>query len=526
MSDESLAGQIRVTRNRVDGLQRRFARLGSLALRSAALGVVVAFLLVAVARVQTVGVCCADDAFFAHVAKNLAFGHGYASSIQPEDLRYRLKPFDPQGGAGPTLILPAAVLIRVLGNRFWVPGLTVIGIQLVLLIGLWAVLRRGLEANALAAAALTFFALAYVLTIFSSEMWFALLGEAPAALLVALGVCCWARDPGDRRCLVAGSLLLALAALCKLLSMIYVGVFLVAVFARCLEGTRSWRRATRELAIAAAVVAVPLVAFEGWKLLVLGTEEWMARIAETADFVAKHGVQTATSGGAPEAGLLLRFTRKSQKLYDHFGCSVLELVLIGATACYLAWRSGRRWLRDASFVLFVGIVFHGFWWLWVSVGRERYFVIAIVLFAVVAAFGVAAADGWRRLGFVSLLVMLAAANAGRLGSPLLDARLARQSDRLQRQAATVGFLASSGGDRPLVAPNWQAVIDLEYLLPGTRNFEPLVHFAETSPDRDFLLALNERFAHEKHPELAHVIERCERVLDLAPYRVFACRAAR
>lgn len=62
------------------------------------------------------GLCCGDDAYLANVGKNLAQGLGYSSSVQPWTASFALSVFDPFMGTGPTVILPASVMLRLAGN--------------------------------------------------------------------------------------------------------------------------------------------------------------------------------------------------------------------------------------------------------------------------------------------------------------------------------------------------------------------------------------------------------------------------
>jgi hypothetical protein len=499
---------------------RRLPQVGSIALRLAALVAACAFALAAIAQVRAVGICCGDDAYFAHVAKNLALGYGYASSVQLEDDAYRLKPFDPQVGSGPTLILPAAAAIEALGNRYWVPGVTHLLMEAALFGALFAMLRRRVDGNALAAAALALFGVAYATTVFSAELWSALLGEVPAALLVAVAVICWAIDPEDRRRLALASLLISLAALAKLLALLHVAVFLTAVSLAGLRRRGSWREAGRDAALAgAAALALP-VAFEVWKLLALGVDGYFSHVQETIAFVRRHG--------EPDAGVgaLLRITRKSHRLHDHYGFTIFELIAIGGGARVLAERSGRHWLRRASSVLLAGIVLQSTWWLLFSVPRERYMAIAVALFAVLTALGMLAAQGWRmRLGWAVLLAVFLLPNVGRLSFPLREASLFERSERLDHLLAAVGFLASRRGELALATPASPSVMDLEYLLPGVGNFERLSTLEPEAARRGYWLTVNALFVDEKHPSFTHALDRCgPPVLDLPPYRVFPCVA--
>src|SRR5947207_3835225 len=60
-----------------------------------------------------------DDAYFASVAKNVSAGLGYGTFYP----RFAL--LDPGISSGPLVVLPAAVLMWIFGNRYWVPNLAI-----------------------------------------------------------------------------------------------------------------------------------------------------------------------------------------------------------------------------------------------------------------------------------------------------------------------------------------------------------------------------------------------------------------
>jgi len=91
------------------------------------------FAVIVYGHVFSNGLCCADDSTFATVAKNLAFGKGYVEST-PLDGSIGVKPFDPAVGTGPTVIIPAAALVYVLGNVPWAPGFATATISFSLLL--------------------------------------------------------------------------------------------------------------------------------------------------------------------------------------------------------------------------------------------------------------------------------------------------------------------------------------------------------------------------------------------------------
>lgn len=75
-----------------------------------------------------------DDAMFLSVPKNWLNGYGWATSYSEKI------PFNPDFTAGPTVLLPAALLIWIFGNTWWIAGLTGALLNLGLLgIALWRI---------------------------------------------------------------------------------------------------------------------------------------------------------------------------------------------------------------------------------------------------------------------------------------------------------------------------------------------------------------------------------------------------
>src|ERR1700735_177845 len=78
-----------------------------------------------------------DDATFATVAKNLVLGKGYAMVFFDT-----FAPFNHGITAGPVIILPAALIIALWGNAYWVPAITAILIIDALLIACYFQLKH------------------------------------------------------------------------------------------------------------------------------------------------------------------------------------------------------------------------------------------------------------------------------------------------------------------------------------------------------------------------------------------------
>src|SRR5690606_20979433 len=120
---------------------------------------------------------------------------------------------------------------------------------------------------------------------------YVLLGEVPAALLAILGAAVLARDGAALRHAWASGVALGLAVLAKLIALFYVAGPLVWLLASLRRDAA--RGAKRALAFVAGFLA-PQVAFEGWKIAVLGVPGWIDHLNGMRAFVLKYG----TSGDA------------------------------------------------------------------------------------------------------------------------------------------------------------------------------------------------------------------------------------
>jgi hypothetical protein len=72
------------------------------------------------------GLCCADDAWFAIIAKSLASGLGYATTFGASGEIAHPILFNPSTGTGPTLIVPCAIAFKIFGKNDVLHGLTAI----------------------------------------------------------------------------------------------------------------------------------------------------------------------------------------------------------------------------------------------------------------------------------------------------------------------------------------------------------------------------------------------------------------
>jgi hypothetical protein len=85
-----------------------------------------------------------DDAFFSVHSKNIAAGYGFTSlygTTEPDGIYKAIYPFPFNVGTGMGLLFPAAAFLGVFGNKWWVPGLSVIVLSTIVLAAGFLLLR-------------------------------------------------------------------------------------------------------------------------------------------------------------------------------------------------------------------------------------------------------------------------------------------------------------------------------------------------------------------------------------------------
>ena len=89
------------------------ARLAALGSAVFVLSVVSWMVVVALTSARRLGLCCADDGYFAIIAKTLVNDLVYALPLSSSERSW----FDPQVGSGPAFIMPGAAMIAMFGPQ-------------------------------------------------------------------------------------------------------------------------------------------------------------------------------------------------------------------------------------------------------------------------------------------------------------------------------------------------------------------------------------------------------------------------
>jgi len=449
-----------------------------------ALAILAAFFL---AKAFVQGIHVADDAYFASIAKNIAFGLGYGTTVGGRGFT----PFDPLIGTGPVVILPAALAISTFGNQHWVPGVTAICIWVFLMVLIFVTLRRAdvvLSGERWRDAALVFLSGILLLFPLHSEIWAAFLGEAPAALLLLLAFALVAARNLTLYRVGLASLCCSLAALTKLLAVPGYAVVVSLVLTRLVFIER---RPLREVALwilfSASVFAAPLVVFESFKLFGLGDlNAYLQLVRHKMAFIFSRGLEDD-----PGSNLLSEVLQRDATLRARFGVSVLVVFVTAAVSVWIAIRSRQAVLIWLAAQLGAIVLLLGAYFVFFSNGWPRYFAICLILWAALLAVGCAALNPPKRfICGLAVVALLLVANHRKMPQLLtgFENGLFSRSDELQSALAVTALVDSIAAQNPrrtqLATPWWAATADIEYYSAGADVFR---HHSLVESDQPFLL---------------------------------------
>jgi hypothetical protein len=428
-----------------------------------------------------------------------------------------LEPFDAHATTGPTLILPVSAAIRVFGNQAWVPGAVHVVLWTMLLVAAWRALGPMAPRDRAALVGSLFLAVVYAVSPYHLEHWYAMLGEVPAALTLLLGLAVWAVEPGSRRrCFLAG-VLWSMAILAKMLAFLYVVTFVFAALALGLRGGPP--RLLRSVAPIIAGLLFPLLAFEAWKIISIGPEQYLSHLWTLVGLVSTYG----TSGTAFS---LAKVAARLDLFDGRFGASLLGLLALAVLGAATAWKSGSPAFRRLHLILLSGVAVHAAYWVVLSYGWPRYLYIGVVLSCALAALPFLALERTALACLYTAALLLAlVGTAGRLQYPLaqLGEHWFSQSTTRRHQASVSRFLGARLDRRPFVGQWWAPVADLEYLSKEVLAFKGYRALSAQDLSRGVLIVTNTRFDNASDTAFSSLIAGCGApVMEAVPYAVYEC----
>ena len=449
-----------------------------------------------------------DDAFFANVAKNLVVGNGYSSS------KYQILSFDPDITTGPVLVLPAAALMLVFGNQYWVPNLAYVLCVWTLLALVLSVLRRRLSNRPFAAATLV---MTVGLLVFSTQE-FGLLGEIPAALLVVLGGLAISDSRPSATSPVLAGLALGCAITTKTVAALAIPVFIACLFIHDKPGGAPLHRLRWFL----FGVVCPLLLLETWKLIAQGSIATWAQL-KGAEFElmfgggSLSGATTVRSVLAEPRILAETIVQNSATLANDWGGWLALLAACSATLA-AGWMrgsaeaSGSASVRITGFLLLGAAVTHAAWWLAFSpTAWARHLLPGVMYWLAALAVLIAVQSGRSLLLAATSSLLLLVALTPQLQRVSLktgvtpDARLSAliaTSDRVRQM--------QNDPDVVLLGCGWWHNPDVDYLLPSAANFKDCSTLApQDVVDKKLVLVHSEFFNWERSLRLQRFQESCD-----------------
>jgi len=436
--------------------------------------------------------CCADDSYFAMVARELASTGRFGVPISNTEF----SDFDVENGGGPALILPLAALFRIFGVNAWLPGLTTI----LLLTGPLAVsfllLSRKFGAARTAIFAVFSLALLIVVMHYSTASFYAFLGEGPAAAWILLGATTLVTTNHTG---LAGACF-ALAFLTKQIALFsIVGIIAVWIIVEWREQSSPMLSRLIVLAFAAAT---PVVGFELWKIITFGLEGYLnyleRMLAATSHFaVAKHDD---------------RLSQTVSILRDRYFIDLVIAALAAISAsCALRWsRLGVMLWAGAAVHLVYVVVLSTLW--------QRYFFIGVAL----AAFAIPApllAAPRAFVGFASpFLVLFVAVRT----VPTLQSEFAFGPTVDLRERNIVLRLLDELSNYTIHSAAWMTSFDILLFLPRDRPWS-LNPDPASLDGKTVVVIFNKRFYPPDHDYLRRV-RNCEQRFNGEVFLVAICRS--
>jgi hypothetical protein len=496
----------------------------------------VAFFAVVLSHALTNGLCCGDDGAIALVAKNLAGGEGYSLPLNfiGESGKF---PFHQGISTGPTLILPAAALIAVVGNQIWAPSLASALVSAALLILLWRAARR--DAGAWRGAAFAAFAIVLLYTLTGGEFfvhWYALLGEMPTVLLLALAAILVGRANGQ----ASAARIAFLAGLAGGLSIH--GKLLGLIGALAIGGNFAWylvagpdrRKALVDGLAYTAGLLLPLVLFELFRWHALGSQGYAQWLVDMHRFITNQVPGAAAA--APEVSAWTKIAERLGSLRDGTGLVLGFFAIPVVVAVALRWRDpAQRAVATAAVLCAVAGLTYVAWWLLYSNGWPRYALIGHAMIVLSAAWAAAAMRHQRgavAVGLVALMLVVPWHGLGRMADPVRYAVKNRflENERVTALRALGNYVDRPGSSQSIVVGYWWAtLVAVEYVSHGGRRTVGYnrLYTARKDLPGTFLLrdpTWDARAKADADKSFLEFQSHCQdRALAIAPYTLTACR---
>ncbi|MFD3299093.1 hypothetical protein [Aquipseudomonas alcaligenes] len=419
-----------------------------------------------------------DDAYNASVARNFSMGMGWVT-----DYHVRV-PFNSTVTSGPTLLLPAAALMKVFGPQLWIPGLINACLMLSLLLIGGVTLRRLIDSD------LQFLAIVVLcvvfLAIYDTRVWSEFVGDGviPLAIAVAAALIVGSLQSIERyRCAAAAGALLALAALSKLYALIAIMGLIFSCLALYIRGISVQEiqvpaaiKSYGVAMVAAAAFIVPWKIYASLSLGAFSAAEILAREEFSASFFQRYGSGIDGLIGADNIFVHMwsnaerNFSRLVPSLQINewwgswFAFALLSLPFV--VGLILLLHHSRRGISQLLLLLSGAAAAHWFWFIFISTGAPRYSRVAMVLSCILVALllSLKYQKVLLPLALATLVLLLPAAQKSQLVDLLFLNAPAAQS--LKQQENFITAVSSLQGDTPVAGCDWAVSRVLDYAAPA------------------------------------------------------------
>jgi hypothetical protein len=464
------------------------------------------FLCVQITKALARTPCCADDAYFSLVAKNLALKGSYSVPRSSETVSL----FDPEITSGPGLIVPGAAMIVLVGAQPWTTSLTTILLFAATLTLMTMLLATRFQvANVFLYTALCLLALVAITP--RQDAYFAFLGEAPAFGYLIVGCALLATSRGRTSWVLGSALCISLALLTKHYALFCALGAAGAWFLRELYLNRS--RTIGLMGVFLAGVAGPLAIFELVKVIVLGLPGFIAH------WYGYFSLATYLHFGPNDRlGVFLAIINKPYVVTVSAALfAVASLLLTALLSVRRGWRTDEPIF---GLMLFAGAIVHFLYIFFISSLAPRYFWIGMAM----SVFAVMSPVLFVRLRFALPIAVAALAfvatpsavfNAYRSQLALTDGRLAHEREIVLREIA-------NHPDLPIVSQWWATIYDIIYLINDNHPWY-MTNDEQRVPTLRGLFVTFDQYSQKADPLYGLVHRLCERVhADMKFYKVFIC----
>jgi hypothetical protein len=320
-----------------------------------------AFLYISVVNIFAYPIAHYDDAAYAAVAKNLAFGYGYSSYLLNGGELVR---FNPMISTGPTVILPAALFIKIFGNKLWVPGASAALVNIILLYFIFLLPKKFniARGSLLWAWCAVFIGLLFITSSLGglekwacfNQMYASMFGEVPAALFIILSLFVLVYSKQTALNLIFSGALAGFAVKSKLISMLHICAMVFFVFAWRYKKGAPLRQNIKELFYYFAGLFIPYVLFDIYKLIAFGSlDSYLTLKKQEISFIVKfNSGLDSLSAFIPKAVNAVKILKNSFGLLKILFCLALAYYSVRVLVTK-AYDNKNRLFADALIFAFV-----------------------------------------------------------------------------------------------------------------------------------------------------------------------------